>query len=301
MIQLTIQREFSGHKGSLFAMKANADEAFLYTAGDDKVVAKWHLDKENYAEALLQTPSAIYAMALLEAENCLAVGTRDGTFYLVDTFSKEVKATHRPFTNSVYEMGYDAENGRLWVLYGGGNLCILTVKTGEISHILPIAQENLRSLVFEKEKAFLGASDGNIYILDKNMLSPLRKMAAHDNSVFCLAISPTNKWLFSGGRDAYLNVWDMKNDFVSIEKIPAHNFTLNDIVFSPDNQYFATASRDKSLKIWDADSLALLKVADYARFKSHTHSINRLIWLQKTNILISCGDDRRIIHWKIEK
>ncbi len=280
-------------------MKADTAEDFLYTAGDDKVVAKWHLAQENYAEALLQTPSSIYAMTLLEAENILAIGTRDGTFYLVNTFSKEVKATHRPFTEPVYALNYDAEMGRLWVLYGGGNLCILELKTGEISHILPLANTHLRSLIFEKEQAFVGASDGNIYILDKNSLSPLRKIQAHDNSVFCLSFFAQNKWLLSGGRDAHLNVWDMKNEMKAIEKIPAHNYTINDIAFSPENEYFATASRDKTLKIWDADSLALLKVGDYARYKSHTHSINRLVWLQKSNILISCGDDRRIIRWKI--
>lgn len=301
MIQLSIQREFSGHKGSLFAMKADAAENFLYTAGDDKVVAKWHLDKENYAEALLQTPSSIYAMALMEDENGLAVGTRDGIFYWVDTLTKEVKAQHRPFNDSVYEIKYDIDNQRIWILYGRGNLCIWELEKREIRHVLPICNENLRSIVFEKELAFIGASDGAIYVLDKNSILPIRKIKAHDNSVFCLAISSANKWLLSGGRDAYLNVWDMKNELTLVDKIPAHNFTINDIVFSPDNQYFATASRDKTLKIWDADSLTLLKVGDYNRYKSHTHSLNRLVWLQKTNILISCGDDRRIIHWKIEK
>ncbi len=156
-------------------MKADAAENFLYTAGDDKVVAKWHLDKENYAEALLQTTSSIYSMALMEEENSLAVGTREGTFYWVDTFTKEIKAQHRPFNDAVYEMKYDADNRRLWVLYGGGNLCIWDLEKREIRHILPICSENLRSLVFEKEQAFIGASDGNIYILNKNTLLPIRK------------------------------------------------------------------------------------------------------------------------------
>lgn len=301
MIQLSLQSEYSGHKGSIFAMKADSDEAFLYSGGDDKVVAKWHLEKENYAEALLQTPSSIYSMALMEGENAIAVGTREGTFYCVDTLTKEIKAQYRPFTDSVYELVFDNNNQRLWVLYGGGNLCIWELKTGEISHILPITSQNLRSIVFDKNLAFIGASDGAIYILDKNTLAPIRKIQAHENSVFCLAILAQNKWLLSGGRDAYLNIWDMKNELQSVEKIPAHNYTINAIALSPQGQYFATASRDKTLKIWDADSLALLKVGDYARYKSHSHSINRLVWLQKTNVLISCGDDRRIIRWKVEK
>jgi WD40 repeat protein len=74
---------------------------------------------------------------------------------------------------------------------------------------------------------------------------------------------------------------------------------VNHLSLSPNKKLLASASRDKTIKIWDAESLELLKVLDRTKYPtSHTHSVNRLLWLND-DTLISTGDDRKVICWKI--
>jgi len=127
----------------------------------------------------------------------------------------------------------------------------------------------------------------------------LDRWQAHDNSVFSLQYVEENSLLLSGGRDAHLNIWDLKANHSLVQSLPAHNYTINAFALSPSGDYFATASRDKTLKIWDTHSFQLLKVVDFARNLAHTHSVNRICWLKSDNSLISCSDDRRIIRWQV--
>ena len=57
---------------------------------------------------------------------------------------------------------------------------------------------------------------------------------------------------------------------------------------------------DKSVKIWDAETFKLLKVIDRARHAGHGTSVNKLLWTQFDNQIISGSDDRTISVWKLE-
>jgi WD40 repeat protein len=57
---------------------------------------------------------------------------------------------------------------------------------------------------------------------------------------------------------------------------------------------------DKSIKIWDATTFRLLKVIDRARHAGHGTSINKLLWTNFNNQLVSASDDKRISVWDIK-
>ncbi len=63
---------------------------------------------------------------------------------------------------------------------------------------------------------------------------------------------------------------------------------------------FATASRDKTLKVWETEGFQLLKVLEGRRDGGHSHSVNRLLWTNFNNWLVSCSDDRSIILWETD-
>ena len=130
---------------------------------------------------------------------------------------------------------------------------------------LVLSKKNLRSFDFFGNICAIASSDSNIYILntlynDTNVQKIV--LNAHQPSVFVVRFSPCGKYLLSGGRDAYLRIWELETNFALYHAIPAHIATINDIQYSPDGKYFATASRDKSIKIWSADAFQLLKVID---------------------------------------
>jgi len=57
---------------------------------------------------------------------------------------------------------------------------------------------------------------------------------------------------------------------------------------------------DKSIKVWDAETFQLLKVIDKARHAGHGTSINKVLWTNFNNLLLSASDDRSISTWDIK-
>lgn len=289
---------FSGHRGAIFALCVDTHNTYLYSAGDEGVVARWEIAHPEQAMGIIQTDTAIYALHLIESHNLLAVGTRDGTVYIVDLQTKATKITFRKFTESVFAFFYDTHTHCLWVLYGSGYVSVWNITEAVERITVRLSAHNLRSILPYGDNAMLiGASDGYVYQIHRQDFEVERRFLAHENSVFALA--QKDNQLFTGGRDAHLNVWDAVT-FHNLQKIPAHNFTLNDFAFSPDGKYLASASRDKTIKIWELPSVTLRKVIDFAKFQGHLHSVNRIIWLNEKHTFLSCSDDKRIICWEIE-
>jgi WD40 repeat protein len=56
---------------------------------------------------------------------------------------------------------------------------------------------------------------------------------------------------------------------------------------------------DKSIKIWDSENLKLKKVIDKSKNASHGTSVNKLLWLEKDQVLLSASDDRTISMWNL--
>ena len=126
-----------------------------------------------------------------------------------------------------------------------------------------------------------------------------KSFLAHEFSVNLVKYHPNGKYLLSGGRDAHLKIWDIKNDYELVKSIPAHNYAIYSIAFSPDNKLFATASRDKTFKLWDAENFDFLLRVNKENFDGHVNSVNAIFWSNYNNYLISAGDDRTIMLWEV--
>ena len=164
-----------------------------------------------------------------------------------------------------------------------------------------ISFKAIRSVAYNKEKDefALGCSDGAIYFLDKTSFMITSSWSAcHLPSVFSLVFHPDNERIISGGRDALLKVWHRKNGEM-IHVVPAHRFTINHLTLNTDGNLLFTASRDKSIRVWDALNFKLLLSINGPKNEGHQNSVNRLLWFDSQQSLISASDDRQIGHWKM--
>lgn len=290
---------YAGHKGAIFALCADEENHCFYSAADDGIVVKWSLDKDNNTgEGILSVGRAVYALSVIPEKKQLWVGASDGKIYVVDIESRKLISTLSAHTHAIYQLKYEPTHEQMWILAANGWLSLIDTQKLVTSFSKQLHTKNLRSLVFHLGQAFIGSSDHSIrqYGIDSPE-KETHQWLAHDKSVFSLLIHPEANYLLSGGMDAQLAVWDLKQDYKQIRKIPAHYFTVNDLALSPSNDYFMSGSRDKTLKLWDAYQFELLKVIDHPRNKGHLHSVNKILWLNVDNSVISGSDDKRIIRW----
>src|SRR5262249_40202664 len=93
-------------------------------------------------------------------------------------------------------------------------------------------------------------------IFDQKDFRQLKHVATldHKGAVLCLAMSPTGKFLISGGDDPQLTggmavLWDVEKR-MEIFRLTDFRFRVFGVSFSPDGKQFATASGDGKVILW---------------------------------------------------
>jgi WD40 repeat protein len=320
--------QLTGHQGSVYTLTDSmtpqsrlsrdfADAQYFLSGAGDGWVVEWDLAKPEVGKLLAKIETNIFSLLFVKEKNLIVAGNRDGGIHFIDLNDAAQNKNVAHHTKGVFSI--QIIDNQLFTLGGEGSITRWSLEEKRTLESFQLSSKSLRCMDFSpsRNEFAVGASDGNIYILDKYF--DLKKIIkAHKNSVFSIKYSPHEDYLLSGGRDAMLHVWDLKNDFNSITSVPAHLYTLNDIAFHPTNTaLFATASRDKTIKIWHFDpqntentegernpdsfgkGVTLLKVLDTIRYGGHLNSVNSLLWTPFNNQLLSASDDRSIIVWEI--
>jgi len=302
-IQVEIKAIYSGHADAIYDLLPGLMEPYFYSASGDSFIACWNKATGTFEQPIAKATSSVYCMELLADKGLLLIGTRSGDIHVVDILQRKALHTFHYHNKSVFDLQYLPEQS-CWLSAGeNGQLVVWNLNDFSVLKSLDLADSSIRcmSVSPDQQSLVVGGSDNLVRLFSLPNFEQTQVLNGHDNSVFTAAFR-NNDTLLTGGRDAQLLVWKkVSNTWEMTEKLPAHNFTINHIAFNQSSQLMATASRDKTVKIWDASNMQLLKVLDIAKYPSaHSHSVNRLLWLNE-KLLLSAGDDKRIIAWDINK
>lgn len=291
------QSQRSGHRAAIYDLEPAVDG--FYSAAADGFLVHWHREDVDFGRVVATVEGGKFLAVTATTEGLVAGALDGGVHWLYpdDPARNRHVAHHRRGTFSLLTIADK--------VYSGGGDGVLTrwdVTGARTEESLPLSPNSLRRLTHDPvtDRLAVGASDGKIYLLDRPGLALLDTAPAHPPSVFALGFSPDGEYLYSGGRDAGLRRWDVREGRLREERhVPAHLMTINDLAVHPGGRYLATASRDKTVKLWDAETLQLLKVIEVVRDRGHVNSVNTLLWLD-AETLLTAGDDRRVLEWKLE-
>jgi WD40 repeat protein len=288
----------TGHNASIFALAPGEGPSIFYSASGDGWIVRWDLQDPEMGRLVAEAPEQVFSLAYLPEQAVLVAGTMNGQVNWIHLNDPEKTKRIEFHRKGVYDI--QLIEGALYTLGGGGVLTRWNVASQRPEESLQLSAQRLRSLSYspQRKEMAVGASDGNIYLLGQETMTLWHTIEdAHEFSAFTVAYAPDGQALISGGRDARLCKWDLR-DTPSLEKqLPAHRYTINDMAISPDGALLATASRDRSIRIWDVHTLELLKVMEAVRDAGHLNSVNRVLWTDHQGQLVSASDDRTLIVW----
>jgi WD40 repeat protein len=300
MIKVEKIDSFTGHRDCVYALVKSDEVHRFFSAAGDGFVVKWNLQKPDVGEMIAKVGHSVYALAYLPNKNHLWILENFEGVHVIDIATKQEISTLKLVSTNYFDL--QIYNNMAIIAGGDGVISIIETESFSFVKHIKASEMSVRCLAINPiEREFAaGFSDNSIKIFDLQTFELKKVIAAHQNSVFSLKYSPNFKYLLSGSRDARLKIWDVEAGYVLEKEIVAHTFAINYIDFSPNSNYFATCSMDKSVKIWDSESFKLLKVIDRARHAGHGTSVNKLLWTEYDNQIVSASDDRTISVWKID-
>ncbi|MCG9881569.1 MAG: WD40 repeat domain-containing protein [Bacteroidia bacterium] len=289
---------YTGHTGNLYALAVDEKQGVIYTSGTDGLVIAWDINEPGKGKIVAKLAEAVHCLYYDLEKNFLWIGTNKGNVHVIDlTNKKEIKlfASHTQALFDIKKLGE-------FMYSAGGDGCLVQyeIETLSIKKIVKLSEKSLRSVAVSEERAFLavGSSDSNIYLLSKNLEIFDEIEAAHTLSVFSLAFCSEGQCLLSGGRDAMMGIWDLRDGIKLVQKIAAHNLHVHGLAVHPEGKYLLSSSMDKTIKIWDLHTYKLLRVMDKERHNCHINSINKIAWLG-AHKFVSISDDKSVMLWEV--
>jgi WD repeat-containing protein 61 len=294
--------EFSGHSAAIYALENGSTESRIFSGSGDRFLAEWNLETGKSDKFSIKVDATIYSVCNVTEKKILVIGNSLGNINIVDlVLKKEIKniVAHK---SGVFGIAYNFKVNHFYTVGGDGYLNIWDASNFELKIAIKVTDMKIRSLSVGMMGALVAVAsgDGSIRLFETNFYNEVENISAHQLGTTMVCFHPDGKRIISGGKDAMMNIWNINETKLQLKNsIPAHNFSIYHGLFSPDNKYFSTCSRDKTIKIWDANTFDFLLRIDRKDFKAHTHSVNAILWSSYQNLLISAGDDRKVMIWKI--
>ena len=299
-IQVVKSGSFTGHRDCVYALEPSGLPEVFFSAAGDGMVVQWNLEVPDQGQLIARIPASVYALHYFAPAEQLWIGQNFDGLHVIDLATRQEVKSVKITSAAIFDI--KAWQDTVFAATGDGLIQAIDVHSMAVRKHLKASDRSVRCLAIHPHRNELAAgySDHCIRIFDLNTYALKYVLTSHTNSVFTIAYSPDGQHLLSGGRDAHLKGWNVAEGYSLQHSVVAHLYAINHLAFSPDGRYFATGSMDKSIKVWDAATFRLLKVIDRARHAGHGTSVNKLLWSNHHNQLVSCSDDRTISVWELD-
>lgn len=314
-LEISKSAHLTGHHHPVYAMAMAAGGKGFYTAGNDKGVVQWNLEKPGFEKVLCLVPHTVYALHVLPEQQGLLLSMRNGEVWRVNTDNGQVVERFDLHQKPVFAIGSRIGAGGLRELIIGsedGGVSVWNLQDSldgddqtdiqRLVYHFTLSGAAIRCMAISPDGKWLcfGAKDGKIAVLDAMDLSLHQMLDAHKEVVTSLCFSPDSRYLMSSGRDARFCVFRTSDFGLEKEFVP-HMYAVYAMQYHPVLPIFATASRDKSIKIWSAEDFRLLKSISMDKgMEAHRLSVNALTWDHTGKFLLSTGDDKVVMVWKVK-
>jgi len=133
-------------------------------------------------------------------------------------------------------------------------LKLFDFKTGKLIRVFNGIKKNVYSVVLTKDSQKIIASGNRMLgVWDISNENPIHRMKeVHGGAVFCVALSPDEKYILSGSNDGSIKIWDLKEG-TELDKLWVKDYPRS-IVFTSDGKSFIYGNSKGVVHFLDFDT-----------------------------------------------
>lgn len=296
----TFQHEWRDHAAPIYSISPYLANHF-FTGGADKVLALWESENEQNLPFHVKIDFGIYHVNYNQTNDHIYIAESKGGVHVIDKAQKKEIAYLLGHKKGVYKTLFLEAKNWLVCLGGDGNCSIWDTQNYKHVKSFELSDGKLRDAWYDEQTSILWivGAHGLLASIDVTNLTIKKTIPVGSDALYTLCPHPTKPdVLLCAGKDALIYAVNINTH--KTFSFPAHHQGIYRLLVIPNTAFLVSCSRDKSIKIWNISDYSFHQKIERKNQQGHTASVNDMIWLPETQQLISVGDDKRIIAWKVD-
>lgn len=317
-------RRLDGHAITVFGLAISPDGKLLASTSSDQQVCVWDLETYTLRYRYSETVNFVRTVSFSPDSRWLAVAGGDGTIRLYETASGQLR--HTLYSPHAWVCAVAFSPDGQWLAGGGREgdislwrMCTLTTPSVTTpDHILQGHSRAIETLVFshDSQLLFSGSRDHLIHVWQipvtahaqacqttDQVQTPWRTLRGHRHSLRRLALSPNGRYLASGGADALVHLWDVK-DGALLDTLVGHEQWVWAVAFHPrlsGNTYLlVSAGNDQRVLFWEIYAQdGVVRSQLQQGMSGYSDGVRSLAFLPQQAMLVSGGFDKVVRIWDL--
>lgn len=241
-------RTLKGHNGSIRGVAIAPDGSVIVSASEDKTLKVWDFSG-NLLHTLEGHSDFVYAV-MITPHNHIISGSADKSLRLWDLRTGKSIGILKGHANSVNAVAVTPDGNRAISSSLDRTLKIWDLRT--LKEIKTLKQPNWVNgvAVWGTSHIILATHDGTLSMWDLETGQCTRRLQAHNNSIYGLAVTSDGKQAVSASADGSLRAWDLETGSLC-RTFLGHARAVYSVAISPKGGQAVSAAADHKLKVWN--------------------------------------------------
>ncbi len=293
---------FSGHSDSVRWVAFSPNGKLLATAGADRLVKLWDLDRHRLSRALTNHADGVNGLAFSPDNRFLATASEDGlvmvwntaTWQITNQLKAESKAKPRHIAFSPGEPVLVFSEG-LTLSSGLGHVTLWNYVTGE--RVARLERAGSRVAFAPDGQTFLTGNEDSVTLREAATGRDLWTVHQRANIVG-LAVSPDGKKFATSNFGGDVRVYDMSKPD-AFAPLRGHSARVWSIAFSPDGTRLGGGSSDQMIYLWDVSALGPTNLP-LQTLRGHGSEVHCLAFSPDGKFLASGDKQGAVLLWDLQ-
>jgi len=214
------------------------------------------------------------------------------TLITIKTFGQvNIEKTFDAKGQKIEATAYSADGKYIAIATTDKKIIILSSNNLQPIATLKGLKQPTNCIAFSDNSRYLAAADDKkISLWNLVSMQLVTSFKGHDESITAIKFSSNENLFASASNDQTIKIWNINTQKI-LKTLTGHSGSITTINYSKDGNTIISGSTDKTIKIWDTQSATIKKSIPVNGI------LRDLVFNEKTNIIIGCGENKHINIW----